>query len=324
MSSLNQLPLILEMGALELNFQGTPQQIADAMVRRMRIVSQQAFALFAAGSTEPPYNVGPWVDSSTTIGIWKNWDPVTGRYQPMPLDSLSLRYILSNTEPDPTKYQLWVKLSNAGEGLGVYTYYNGAWRDVYANVIATINAAIAAILPPAGAAGTVLTSAGPGNPPVWQDQFFPGVVIDYAGSAVPVGLPWLICDGSNKNPLTYPSLFNAIGTAFGGDGITTFAVPDLRGRGRAGLGTGDASGATPWSLGQKKGAETHQLTEAELAAHLHVLSTQRIVADGNVGNAGGGIIGWAPGSAKNTDPAGGDQPHNNLQPTLGLNAIIRY
>lgn len=324
MSSLNQLPLILEMGALPLNIQATPQQIADAMVRRMRIVSQQAFALFAAGSTEPPYNVGPWVDSSTTIGIWKNWDPVTGRYQPMPLDSLSLRYILSNTEPDPTKYQLWVKLSNAGEGLGVYTFYNGAWRDVYSNVFAAINAAIAAILPTPGDAGTVLTSAGPGNPPVWANQFFPGVVIDYAGATVPLGLPWLICDGSLKAIVTYQNLFNNIGTQFGGDGVTTFGIPDLRGRGRAGLGTGDAVGATPWTLGQKKGAETHQLTEAELAAHIHVLSTQRIVADGNVGNPGGGIAGFAPGSAKNTDPAGGDQPHNNLQPTLGLNAIIRY
>lgn len=324
MSSLNQLPLILEMGALPLNFQGTPQQFADAIVERMRVVSQQALALFAAGATEPAYNVGPWLDQSNTIGIWKGFSNVTGNYQPLPLADVSLKYILSSTEPNPSIFQLWVKLSPAGEGLGVYTYYNGAWRDVYASVIATLQAAIAAILPAAGPDGTVLTSAGPGNPPVWANQFFPGVVIDYAGSAVPVGLPWLFCDGSLKNPLTYPNLFNAIGTQFGGDGITTFGVPDCRGRGRAGVGTGTAPGATPWSLGQLRGAETHQLTTPELPITTGNINTQRIVADGNVANPGGGIMGIGTGTLKALEPFGGDQPHNNISPMIGMNAIIRY
>ena len=62
--------------------------------------------------------------------------------------------------------------------------------------------------------------------------------------------------------------------------------------------------------------------------HIHVENVspvkRRIIADGNVGNAGGGIIGWAPGSAKPTETAGGDQPHNNISPMIGMNAIIRY
>ena len=329
MSTLNQLPLILEMGALPLNFQGTPQQFADAIVERMRVVTQQALALFAAGATEPQYNVGLWMDQSSSIGILKGFSNVTGNYQPLPLADVSLRYIVSNTEPDPNVFRLWVKLSNAGEGLGVYTYYNGAWRDVYANVIATLNAAIAAVLPPAGAAGTVLTSAGPNATPVWANQFFPGVIIDYAGSTVPVGLQWLICDGSLKAIVSYPNLFDAIGTQYGGDGLTTFAVPDLRGRGRAGLGTGDAPGATPWALGQKRGSEIHQLITPELPSHVHSLSTlgngnadgnDNLVNQGVVFNGvgGGGPVG------NNTQPTGGDVPHNNISPMMGLTAIIRY
>lgn len=329
MSTLNQIPLILEMGALPLNFQGTPQQLADAIAERLRVVSQQAFALFAQGATEPPYNVGPWLDQSTSIGIWKGFDPVTGNYQPLPVADVTLKYILSVTEPNPNLFQLWVKLNSQGKGVGAYTYYNGAWRDIYEDVFATINAAIQAVIPPAGPLGSVLTSAGPGNPPIWQDLLFPGVVIDYAGATVPGGLPWLICDGSLKNILTYPNLFNAIGTVFGGDGIITFAVPDLRGRGRAGLGTGDAFGATPWALGQKKGAETHVLVEAELATHPHNLTQLgNGNSDGNDNITNQGVVfnsvGPAGAVSRQTDTAGADQPHNNLQPTLGMNALIRF
>jgi microcystin-dependent protein len=319
MSSLNQLPLILEMGALPLNFQGTPQQLADEIVARLKIVSQQALSLFAAGATEPAFNVGPWLDQSSTIGIWKGWDDTTGRYQPLPVADVSLKYILSNTEPNPSVFQLWVKLSNAGQGLGVYTYYNGAWRDVYENIFATINTAIQSVFPTPGAVGTVLTSAGPSNPPVWQNQFFPGVIIDYAGSTVPPGLPWLMCDGSLKAIVTYQELFNAIGSQYGGDGLTTFAVPDCRGRGRAGIGTGDAPGATPWALGQKRGAETHQLTIAELAAHDHNITTAPIRS----GTAGANPI-WANDAADVTSITGSDQPHNNISPMIGMNAIIRF
>lgn len=324
MSSLNQLPLILEMGSLPLNFQGTPQQLADAIVERLRVVSQQALSLFAAGATEPAFNVGPWVDTSSSIGIWKNWDNNSGNYQPMPLADVSLRYIVSQNQPNPALFQLWVKLSPDGKGLGVYTYYNGAWRDVYEDVIATINAAINAVLPAPGPVGTSLTSAGPGVPPVWEYLLFPGIVLDYAGTTIPVGVPFLLCDGTLKAILSYQNLFNNIGTTFGGDGITTFGVPDLRGRGRAGLGTGDAPGATPWALGQKRGAETHQLTEPELPIVTGNINAQRIIADGNVGNPAGGIMGFGTGQFKALEPFGGDTPHNNIGPMMGMNAIIRY
>ncbi len=325
MSSLNQLPLILEMGALELNFQGTPQQFADAIVARMRVVSQQALALFAAGATEPAYNVGPWLDQSSTIGIWKGFSNVTGNYQPLPVADVTLKYILSSTEPNPSLFQLWVKLSPAGEGLGVYTYYNGAWRDVYASVIATLQAAIAAVIPTTGPAGEVLTSAGPGVPPIWSRDVYPGMMVPYGGATSP-NVRFHLADGSLKLIDGDTQLFNAYGTIWGGDGITTFGLPDYRGRGFVGVGTSpDAVGATPWAVGQKKGAETHLLTTPELPITTGNISTQRIVADGNVANAGGGIMGFASGSLKALEPFGGDQPHNNVQPSAGCNVLIyRY
>jgi len=329
MSSLNQLPLIIEMGALKQNFQGTPQELADAIAERLRIVSQQAFALFAAGTTEPAYDVGPWLDTSSSIGIWKAWSPVTGSYQPLPVEDVTLRYILSATEPDPTIYQLWIKLSPAGKGLGAFTWYSGAWHDIYEDAFATLASQIASILPTPGVAGTVLTSTGPSTPPVWQDQFFPGMVLDYAGSVVPSGLPWLICDGSLKAILAYPNLYNAIGTQYGGDALTTFAVPDCRGRGRAGVGTGDALGATPWTLGQKRGAEIHQLTGPEMPSHQHALTSIGLGnADGNDNASNQGVlfnsVGAGGALGNQTSAAGGDQGHNNISPMIGMNAIIRY
>ena len=304
------------MGALPLNFQGTPQQFADAIAERLSIVTQQALALFAAGSTEPPFNVGPWLDQSSSIGIWKGFDFTSGRYEPLPVADVTLRYILSNIPPNPDQFQLWVKLSNAGKGLGVFTYYNGAWRDVYEDVIATITTAINSVLPPTGPAGEVLTSNGVGVPPVWARDIYPGMVIDYAGSVSPSARLY-ICDGTIKLIAGDPQLFAAIGAVFGGDGISTFGLPDLRGRGRVGLGTGDAFGATPTSLAQKKGEETHILTEPELAAHTHPLT----IAPNRTGIAGANPL-WANDGAGATGSAGGDQPHNTQSPVLGMNALI--
>lgn len=324
---MNSLPLIIQMGALPLNFQGTPQQFADAIAERLSIVTQQALALFAAGSTEPAFNVGPWLDQSSSIGIWKGFDFTSGRYEPLPVADITLKYILSNTPPDPNKFQLWVKLSNAGKGLGVYTYYNGAWRDVYEDVVATITAAINAVLPATGPAGEVLTSNGVGVAPVWARDVFPGMIVDYAGASAPSSR-FYICDGSIKNITTDQQLFAAIGAVFGGDGITTFGLPDLRGRGRAGLGTGDATGATPTSLGQKKGEEAHVLTQAELPAVGVTSSYTKAKADGNTPFAGGGLVSSpGPGGPDfyDSENIGSDQPHNTQSPVLGLNAIIyRY
>jgi microcystin-dependent protein len=316
------------MGALARNFQGTPQELADAIAAQLRIVTQQSLVLFASGITAPSSDVGPWYNTNTEPGQWYGWNSVTGAYEPLPLSDIALTYILSVSEPDPNVYQLWIKLDPSGKGVGVYTYYAGAWHDVYEDAFIAISAAIDAVVPPTGPSGQVLTSTGPATDPVWLDVFLPGMIIDYAGTTVPAG-QWLLCDGSLKNIVTYPALFTDIGSTYGGDGITTFAVPDLRGRVRVGVGTGDAPGATPWGAGQKRGEETHTLTTAEIPVHQHTLTQLgKANADGNDTGSDEGLVSQGPGAAgsisRSTDEAGSGQPHDNLQPSIGINALIRY
>lgn len=145
-----------------------------------------------------------------------------------------------------------------------------------------------------------------------------GAVIMFGGATAPIG--WLLCNGSAVSRTTYSALYNVIGTTYGvGDGSTTFNVPDFRGRVILGAGTG--SGLTSRLRGATGGAETHQLSTAELAAHTH---TQKVQAGSGGGNvpAGGSyqIDNWAN---TNTGSAGSDSAHNNMQPWGCANAIIR-
>lgn len=165
--------------------------------------------------------------------------------------------------------------------------------------------------------------------------FVAGMVMPYAGSAAPSG--WLLAYGQDVSRTTYSGLFSAIGTTYGsGDGSTTFTLPDLRGRVVAGqddMGSTSANRLTNQSggldgdtLGATGGSETHTLTEAELAAHSHSLGTNGRVQVGNDnGEAYSGK--WVSGSGStitySTQDTGSDAAHNNVQPTIILNYIIK-
>ena len=151
-----------------------------------------------------------------------------------------------------------------------------------------------------------------------------GSVVDFAGSSAPSG--WLLCAGQAVSRTTYADLFTAIGTTFGvGDGSTTFNLPDLRGRVVAGkddmngtaanrLTTG-GSGINGASLGASGGTQTHTLITAEIPAHTH-----------GGGIAGGGSEQFTGGGSQavaNTGSTGGGGAHQNTQPTLILNKIIK-
>lgn len=145
-----------------------------------------------------------------------------------------------------------------------------------------------------------------------------GTTIFYAGSTLPSG--WLECDGSAVSRATYSALFALIGTSFGvGDGTTTFNLPDLRGRTPIGIGTG--SGLSTRTVGQQLGEETHQLTIPELPAHTH--PTGNIVTGNGLLTAVAGQ--FAPSGVNNANSvsAGSDSPHNNMQPSIALKAIIK-
>jgi microcystin-dependent protein len=156
-----------------------------------------------------------------------------------------------------------------------------------------------------------------------------GTVVDYAGSTAPTG--WLLCYGQAVSRTTYADLFAVIGTTYGaGDGSTTFNVPDLRGRVTAGkddmggtgasrLTSGSAAALDGTTLGQSGGDEEHTLTIAEMPAHTHEYYYNVAAADGVARTRP-----LSSGDPYNTSSTGGDGAHNNVQPTLVLNKIIKH
>jgi microcystin-dependent protein len=159
-------------------------------------------------------------------------------------------------------------------------------------------------------------------------------VIMFAGNFAPRG--WAFCQGQILSIAQNTALFSLLGTTYGGNGQTTFALPDLRGR--VPVGTGQGPGLPSVNLGEVSGEPTHTLINTEMPAHNHAAQASGVSAGGNSGSPGGGT--WASSSNRdaiysNTAPdspmaggniavgiAGGSQPHNNMQPYLGINYII--
>ena len=161
-----------------------------------------------------------------------------------------------------------------------------------------------------------------------MSQPFVGEIKIFAGTFVPLG--WAFCDGTHLAIDSNPTLFQLIGTTYGGDGNTTFALPDLRSRVPVHQGAGSV-------IGQAAGVEMVTLTSAQLPSHSHVLqssitasalSPTNNLPAGTVSAAGKSeIYGPAAGKPTNLSPAsmtldGGSQPHNNIQPYLTINFII--
>lgn len=156
-----------------------------------------------------------------------------------------------------------------------------------------------------------------------------GCVVDYAGSSAPAG--WLFCDGSAVSRTNYAALFAAISTTFGaGDGSTTFNLPDARGRVTAGkdnmggsaanrLTTG-GSGVNGTNLGAAGGAETQTLSLAQIPSHTHTVGT--VISGRNTSSGGGESIMYS-GVSTSSGTAGSGTAHNNTQPTIVFNKIIR-
>jgi len=156
-----------------------------------------------------------------------------------------------------------------------------------------------------------------------------GAVMPYAGSTEPSG--WLFCAGQAVSRSTYATLFTAIGTAYGsGDGSTTFNLPDLRGRvvaGRDDMGgsaanrlTSGGSGIAGTTLGASGGTQTHTLTIAEMPAHSHSLT---LIHDGGSAASGAAEAIDTFGPTTSTANTGGGAAHQNTQPTLIANYIIK-
>jgi microcystin-dependent protein len=208
-------------------------------------------------------------------------------------------------------------LTTAGDILAFVSEDSGNWREVWRNV----------------AGGTVV----------------PGTITIDAGTSAPDG--WLFCYGQAVSRTTYSAIFSRLSTTYGvGDGSTTFNIPDLRGRVAAGqddMGgtsanrlTNQSGGLDGDTLGDTGGSETHTLIDAELSSHTHTASLTVTGSVTNVGMAstGGALthnvtdsagdeaatVASVTGTASGTTAVtGGDGAHNNVQPTIILNYIIK-
>jgi len=157
---------------------------------------------------------------------------------------------------------------------------------------------------------------------------FLGQVILFAGNFAPRG--WAFCDGQLLPIVNYASLFSILGTTYGGDGRTTFALPDLRGR--APIGPRSGPGLSDYRLGQRGGEESTSLNINQIPSHTHGLNASDVVAGQTT--PGGNRLGrsqsdvytqGATNQALASDAignTGGSQPHNNLMPYLAMNYII--
>jgi microcystin-dependent protein len=156
-------------------------------------------------------------------------------------------------------------------------------------------------------------------------QPYVGEIRMFAGNFNPAG--WWFCDGSLLPISEYETLFNLIGTTYGGDGQSTFALPDLRGRIPIHQGNG-------FILAETGGTEETTLTVNQIPAHSHPMLASNNA--GNTTNAQNNIISASPSinlyiegfspdtnfNAQTVGPVGGSQPHTNFQPYLCVDFII--
>jgi microcystin-dependent protein len=156
-----------------------------------------------------------------------------------------------------------------------------------------------------------------------------GEIRVFAGNFAPAG--WLLCQGQQLSISEFETLFQLIGTTYGGDGQQTFNLPDLQSRVPVHMGTGPTG--TTYVIGEKAGVESVTLTIQQMPVHNHALLAS--TTTGTAGNPRGNVIAAPPGTAafvratpnqllapSALNPAGGSQPHENMQPSVAVNFII--
>ncbi|MBN8504016.1 MAG: phage tail protein [Burkholderiales bacterium] len=156
---------------------------------------------------------------------------------------------------------------------------------------------------------------------------FIGEIRMFGGNFAPRG--WALCNGQIISIAQNTALFSLLGTTYGGNGQTTFGLPNMQGR--MPMHAGQGPGLTPRVLGEQVGAPTHTLTSAEMPAHTHGLNA---AAAGTTGTPGPGValaagakVYRTPASnlvnmAAGTTSSGGGQAHENRQPYLAVTFII--
>ncbi len=168
------------------------------------------------------------------------------------------------------------------------------------------------------------------------DAFISSVIL-FAGTFAPRS--WAFCQGQILAIATNTALFSLVGTTYGGNGQTTFGLPDLQGR--TPIGTGQGAGLSPRMLGMRGGEENHTLLTQEMPAHAHTVTIPALNSNGTTSTPAPNVFlanvvdsrstpinAYAPGipnvsiNGGGTSNTGGNQYHNNMQPFLAMNYII--
>lgn len=165
-----------------------------------------------------------------------------------------------------------------------------------------------------------------------MSQPYVGEIRMFGGNFAPAG--WAFCDGQLMPISENDTLFTLIGTTFGGDGESTFGIPDLRGR--VPIHAGTASSGNTYVLGETGGVESVTISTQQMPIHNHPALA---ASAGQVASPAGGVLATAVSSqagmkiystaapttglnANSISASGGSQPHDNIQQTLAVSFII--
>lgn len=231
--------------------------------------------------------------------------------------------IISSDPPSsPEAGDLWYDSDNGK----MFIYYDNFWVNP-ASIGAGISTASASTITGTNSEGSSNSLArADHNHAIDSSLLVPaGTIVQYAGSAVPDG--YLFCDGSPVSSATYSKLFSAIGNQYntGGESAGQFRLPNFKGRVPVGRDSSDSD----WnSLGGTRGAKTHTLSIAEMPSHSHSINYDTNSAwfslttgfndpQQGAGNRAYRLAGITAGDT------GGSGPHNNIQPSIVVNYIIK-
>lgn len=303
--------LAIEMAPLPANFQGSPQQFAEAMVERIRVLFPTGQWTFVISDTEPSSNQGPWLKNGTQ---WYVWDEDLKQYVPLDI-SPSWQVAISETEPDePGRTPIWLKYSGT-RVIGMYLYLGGSWVGITTN------------------RGT--TAERPANPGEYEEYFDTDINVEllyYNGL-------WRTKSGSPGDVkfVTYATLSDAL-RYNPGWGLLSQALSDAGVNGRTLIAAHKDAGATPLATypadsgitaraaREKVGLEYVALTVAQLPAHAHEAWTGAVrwlFGSAQTGSAGNhaNVQGQTYGGVLQrffTQNTGSGESHGNMQPSLAL------
>lgn len=340
--------MALETGTYISDLNTSNPAAADGMVdgdNHIRLLKSTIKATFPAitGAVTPTHTELNFVDGVTSA-IQTQLDAK----QPLDTDLTTLASLTATTDnfvqskagvwASRTVAQVKTDLSLTGTNGGDQNLFSTIAVSGQSNIVADATSDTLTII--AGTGVTITTDATTDTLTITGAASVPsGSMMPYAGITEPSG--WLFAYGQAVSRATYSSLFTALSTTYGvGDGSTTFNLPDLRGRVVAGqddMGgtsanrlTGLSGGVDGDPLGSTGGAEAHTLASTELPAHNHPLGfTMQYGSNGGGGSRGSNTFS-SDGGFTNTinitttsNSTGGGDAHNNVQPTIILNYIIK-